>query len=636
MAVTLSRSATLRIGACVIVLAAVSLDATSTGRRRPHPSATSRVLDTSVVDHIPGGGPDGGRVSSVVVAATRPATVFAALAAGGVFKSSDHGVTWTPADRGLPGDASCDLAAVPAEPDTLYAACNNDGLFKTTNGGTLWRQLNLDYADVPIEAPSDSNVLYIPGWDDIVRSRNGGARWEHIKTPARTCASFVIDPVAPSMLVCGSERQIMVSRNAGVRWRAVAAIPEGTITALAIGPSDRRVMVTGTSDGRFFKTNDGGGTWKASSAVSSDKAIDRLWFTAPEGSTMFALQDSTILRSLDAGDTWAVVPVTWTIEDFDAIDDIAVDPFSPSTIYVGTRTGVMVTTDGGQHWDSRRRGITRMMTTVTFRDEASPILYAHGWFETFASRDNGDTWTVVPNADRELVPARTRGSMAVFRTTPGTTEGAFEFSTDGGQQWRSSQLATGQLPSGIVAAAGNARVVYVSVFGRLGGFLGGSGIWRTRDAGDTWQLVFDRPIHSFGRCCELVADPNDEDVVYAVVNNTGVGGSGSSIWRTTDGGTTWDQLPAMASALLLVPTVPTTVLVQHYSTEGPGRYELITSTDRGRTWTRVGKGLPANTDILNMVADPRQPTRIFAGTDGRGVFRSTDAGVTWEPAGLVR
>lgn len=121
--------------AALVALATASPGATSSFRLPPSPSQRSRAADTPVIDHLPGGGPDGGHILSLAIVATRPSTVFAALRGGGVYASTDLGVTWTPADRGLPPSAWCNLVADPVNTSTLYAACY-DGLYKTTDRGT--------------------------------------------------------------------------------------------------------------------------------------------------------------------------------------------------------------------------------------------------------------------------------------------------------------------------------------------------------------------------------------------------------------------------------------------------------------------------------------------------------------------
>jgi photosystem II stability/assembly factor-like uncharacterized protein len=123
-------------------------------------------------------------------------------------------------------------------------------------------------------------------------------------------------------------------------------------------------------------------------------------------------------------------------------------------------------------------------------------------------------------------------------------------------------------------------------------------------------------------------DPNDPNTVYAI------GGGGSGYRRTTDGGLTWAELqwPGL-SAIALAPTVPATLLAQAYDLTGQARFVFLKSTDRGEHWVRIGAGLPDNIEINNIVVDPRDPAHLFAGTLGRGVYRSVDGGTSWSPAG---
>jgi hypothetical protein len=141
-----------RVGSATLLaagFAGLSLEGYSRSRLPPLPSTRSRVNDTPVRDHLAGGGPYGGRVTSLAVARTQPATAYVSLMGGGVYRSTDRGGTWLPADRGLPANVGCELVADPTDAGTLYAA-RDDGLFKTVDGGGAWRQLDVDNPNAPV------------------------------------------------------------------------------------------------------------------------------------------------------------------------------------------------------------------------------------------------------------------------------------------------------------------------------------------------------------------------------------------------------------------------------------------------------------------------------------------------------
>jgi photosystem II stability/assembly factor-like uncharacterized protein len=395
------------------------------------------------------------------------------------------------------------------------------------------------------------------------------------------------------------------------------------ITGLAIDPSNRQALVAGAGDGRTFKSIDGGETWFSGADGPASGPIERLEFVDRTGGILFARQHSTILRSLDAGDHWEALPAGRTSE---SPRSFAVDPFSPSTVYVGTQRGVMVTTDLGLNWALSSRGITRSSVSVVFDPGPPSTLYARTVDDTFASHDGGATWSLSDrDASADLLP--------ILKTT---TDG-FEYSTDGGgSRWQAGRLPNGEKLTGIAIAAGVPRTVYVSTGGILGPALKTNAIWRTLDGGEHWQVVDQPPVGGSGYCCGLIADPNDRNTVYAIIGGVGIDGGGE-IRRTIDGGLSWSELPVggLSYTVAVSPTVPTTLIVQAYDSTGAGRFALMTSTDRGDHWTRGGAGLP-DLQLTNIVSDPRRPTHLFAGTQGRGVFLSTDAGATWRPTGYTR
>lgn len=594
-----------------------ALESTSRSRRPPTPSAASRAHDTPVVAHVAGGGPDGGWIDSLAVTNTDPPAVYAAAFDGGVFASGDRGQTWTPADRGLPPDVGCEIVAAPAPVPTLYAACG-DGLFKTTNGGALWIQLDLDNAMPPIIAPSDGRVLYMPHHGAIVRSANGGQQWEQLAPSLdRGCGWLAVHPSDPLVLFCLND-WIVTSRDGGVTWAPLSKAPAANIeaSALAVHPSDGSTILVGAADGRMFRTTDGGRTWQGS--PSHGEGFGYLAFVGTSGDVVYAETGSTIRRSLDGGGDWETLPLE--VGPLDLVEAFAVDPSDPSTVYVATRDGVLVTTDFGRSWTRRQAGITRARVSIAREDGPSLTLRARTEHATSISRDGGTTWTIASGG---------KGDEAA--SMPASQQPSHE---------AAMLLPNGEPASDVVRTDGSARLAYASTGGLLGWIFGTYALWRSEDDGASWQRGSVPPGISTGSgyCCRLLVDPQDGSKAYAVVRGVGIGASGDLVLRSIDGGRSWAELPmpGLAVHLSIADTTPPTLVLQALDEHvDGGRYALFVSTDRGETW-RASAGLPASVAVNSMVSDPRRPARLFAGTDGRGVFRSLDAGATWHPAGRTR
>jgi photosystem II stability/assembly factor-like uncharacterized protein len=166
-----------------------------------------------------------------------------------------------------------------------------------------------------------------------------------------------------------------------------------------------------------------------------------------------------------------------------------------------------------------------------------------------------------------------------------------------------------------------------------GGF--GGRVFKTVDRGDHW--VERRIGASVYRVTVLLVDPGDSSVpaldhqppaLYA-------GASGGGVFRSLDGGETWERLVGLGDvtvyALVLDPRVPHTL----YAGTGDGLYK---SVDRGAQWARLA-GAPTGA-VLSLAVDPSNPLIVYAGTPD-GVAKSLDggrrwsAGPTWEPPGAI-
>lgn len=182
-------------------------------------------------------------------------------------------------------------------------------------------------------------------------------------------------------------------------------------------------------------------------------------------------------------------------------------------------------------------------------------------------------------------------------------------STDGGKTWQHMGLEATKHIGRMIIHPRDPDVVYVAAVGDLWAANPERGVYRTTDGGETWELLLH--IDDDTGAIDLVMDPNDPKTLFAAMyqrRRTGFGfnggGPGSGIYRTVDGGESWVEL-----------------------TEG------LPSGDKGRIGLDVFRG-DGNLVYALVEADARSAGSGFGGGGGgarqTGLYRSTDRGDTWE------
>ena len=180
--------------------------------------------------------------------------------------------------------------------------------------------------------------------------------------------------------------------------------------------------------------------------------------------------------------------------------------------------------------------------------------------------------------------------------------------------------------------------------------VGSGGVWKTTNAGTTWKSVFDS-LGSYSTGCVTIDAKNSLNVWVGTGENVGGRhvGYGDGIYRSTDGGETWENMGLKESQhiskIIMHPDNSNIVWV---AAQGPlwnkgGDRGVYKTTDGGKTWKKV-LGDDEWTGATNIVIDPRNPDLLYAATwqrhrnvaiylgggPGSGIHRSTDGGNTWE------
>jgi photosystem II stability/assembly factor-like uncharacterized protein len=433
-----------------------------------------------------------------------------------------------------------------------------------------------------------------------------------------TGTAIAIDPTDPTTMYAGTNGGgFFKSTDGGATWSAinegVANVGGWNVTAIAVDPATptrvHGAVSSGGLAGGVFTTTDGGASWTLRSfAFLNDLAIDPLNPTTLWGA------GGGLYKSTDAGATWSQVRSSEIV-----YLSVTVDPSSPSTVYAGTIFGAVdKTTDGGANWTTLGPPVSDHVEALAVHPTTSAIVYAGLQdFGVYKSIDGGMSWTALgPTVggqkfsveDLAIDPANPAIVYAAgFLSGIAPSIGVYK-STDGGASWNETPLVA--FVRAIALDAANPSILIAGTQDEIG-------LWKTTDGGGAWSIANDGLVNS--NVGALATAPSAPGVVYAATGGQGV-------LRSDDGGVTWDPTAftdflGQFIALAVDPTSEDTV---YLAAELNGVHK---TSDGGATWSPINSGtLPILVDSLAI--DPTNPQIVYAGGFG-GVARSTVGGGNW-------
>jgi photosystem II stability/assembly factor-like uncharacterized protein len=298
----------------------------------------------------------GGRISAVAGIAGDSLTLYFGSASGGVWKSTDGGVTNAPVFDAEPVQAIGALAVAPSDPKIVWAGTGEawairdadvmgDGIYKSTDAGATWTNMGL------AETGRIGRILVHPTNPDIVyacalgratgpqqergvyRTRDGGKTWERVLfvDPDTGCSGLTLDAHNPDVLFAGMWEMVMhtwamfsggpgsgvyVTRDGGTAWKKVmdAGLPKPPVGKIdvAVAPSNSSrvyALIQTSNQGSLWRSDDGGTTWKVASWDRS--LIGRAGYyirieVNPANADEVLIANSSFHRSLDGGLTFPI------------------------------------------------------------------------------------------------------------------------------------------------------------------------------------------------------------------------------------------------------------------------------------------------------------------------------------------
>lgn len=245
-------------------------------------------------------GPYGGNIQCFT---KNGSTLFVGTIGGGVFRSTDSGMSWVLANDGLFNSNILSLTA--SSTGTIFAGTAGDGVFRSFNNGVSWAPINsgLSYSYVYALKLSSTGTLFAGTFGrGIFRSANNGESWSLINSGLSYNYVFALIVSSKGILFAGTEHGVFRSTNNGLSWNLVNSGLSNAHSVLALTMNSAGILFAGTFGGGVFRSVDNGESWVSVRTGLSNYYVSAL--TASGTGMLFAGTSGGVFRSSDNGTTW--------------------------------------------------------------------------------------------------------------------------------------------------------------------------------------------------------------------------------------------------------------------------------------------------------------------------------------------
>jgi photosystem II stability/assembly factor-like uncharacterized protein len=392
----------------------------------------------------------------------------------------------------------------------------------------------------------------------------------------------------------------------------------GDVRVVTIDPRDKDRLYLSTMDGQIHTSADGGKTWRMLINLNRPRLVlDQLFVDSRDSKVIYTSGNrgndaGGFFKSTDGGKTWKEAKELKN----EAIHAMTQAADNPDMLFVGTRTGVWVSKNSGDDWekiDSATMPVN--VNSMAIDPRRNSTIYAGTWWRPYKSTDSGKSWRLIKDGmiDDSDVFAITLDPRNAEHIIASACSGIYE-STNGGDRWAKIQ--------GIPAQSRRTRdiVQHPTIPGTV--YAGTTeGFWMTTNGGRSWMLTTPRNLE----INSIAVHPDAPNRIFIGTNNYGVmvsNDGGKNFVQTNDSFTsrfTYKVTPDISQ--------PNRLYAITQNTASSGGF-FFTSNDAGKTWTQT-KSLDVNrVSPFTILQDRTDPNRMFLGTN-LGIYRSVDRGTTW-------
>lgn len=564
--------------------------------------------------------------SNIIYYGTGEATYSAASYYGrGLLKSTDGGLTWINYTTGLQSFSFFSRLVIrPNHPNELLAALGNrsslgatGGLYRSTDAGVTWTVLASGRADDVVFSPSGDTAYAVGSGIGYRISADGGASFTSSSAlTMRTRNHIAVCRTAPHVMYAathassGSTIMAFKSTDGGASFTQVSSSTNFNGGQawydfyIHVNPFDPNYVYVGSID--IWRSTDGGSTFQniTNGYSGGNVHVDQhnVDFHPTDPDKMFCVNDGGVWRSDDRGSSWLNLNTTLTLTQFYRLTS---DPSDVSHVLGGTQDNGTQRTTGSINWEAafggdggevcfQSQNPMQILGETQNNGVRRSLNGGVSWSSATSGLSGSGAWVgpIISHPDSAEIFYTARAQ--VFKTT---NAGGNWFPISSGTSGTIRELAISRSEPAIMYATSGALV------------------FRSTDGGYNWGSVTsglpNRTITS------VYVHPESSSTAFLTFSGFGAG----KVYKTTNMGTSWISISGN------LPDTPVNDILVYYPGVSTSTYLAATdvgvfiTNDHGTTWTELASGLP-NTVAIHLDYN-EAANRIRVATHGRGVYETT-------------
>jgi len=588
-----------------------------------------------------------GRLNFVTIDPTNSSNLWVGAPAGGLWKSTNGGTSWTTGTDQLAVIGCTDLAIDPTNTSIMYLATGDGnagdtrsiGVLKSSNGGGSWAATGLTFSVNSgylirrlLINPSNTQILLAATNAGIYRTTNGGTSWSQVST--FSCYDLEFKPGDPNTVYAGGTT-FYLSTNGGANFIQITsgiAVSGVNRMAIAVTPDDVNyvyVLASLSSNSGFqglYRSTTSGTSFSVmstspnilnwsntGSGTGGQGWYDLCIAASPNNKLEIVTGGVNVWKSTNGGSSWTIYG-HWTGSGapFTHADHHDLEYDASGVLYNANDGTIYKRAATSNSWTeiSGSMNISQIYKIGLSGQTANKWITGHQ--DNGTSIYNGTTYDAKLGGDgMDCFYDRTNDNN-VFGEYQG---GAMQRSTNGGTNWSSATSGMSGTAPWVTPWKQDPQVS-----NNL--YAGYSELFKSTNLGASWTQL--SAIGGSGTIREFAVSPNNSLVIYVLKS--------SGIYKTTNGGTSWTNVTgtvpvgsALPEFISIKPSDANTawVVLSGYSSGN----KVFMTTNGGSSWTNISSNLP-NIPANCCVYEPNSSDRIYVGMDV-GIFYKDNASTNW-------